>query len=100
MSLELFLFWGIIGWCGTPWPRRWPPSPPPPPSPWWFASRIVGLAGGVIGGYLFNDTWPVQDQGTAGLVVAASSIGALAGSIFLQDILGRVAVSPQPSPPP
>ncbi len=100
MSLALFIFWGVVGWCGTPWPRRWPPPPPPPPDPWWFISRIVGIAGGVIGGWLFNRVWPVQEaQGAIGLAVAASGVGALAGSIILEDILGLVRGGPRAKPP-
>jgi len=100
MSLALLIFWGTVGWCGTPWPRRWPPPPPPPPSPWWFVSRIIGIAGGVIGGWLFNQAWPVQEVGGAiGLAVAASGVGALVGSIILEDVLGRVSAGPQAQPP-
>jgi len=98
--MALLIFWGVVGWCGTPWPRRWPPPPPPPPSPWWFVNRAVGITGGLIGGWLFNQAWPIQEvQGAVGLAVAASGVGALAGTFFLQDILGPLSVGPQPHAP-
>ena len=100
MSLSLLIFWGVAGWCGTPWPRRWPLPPPPPPAPKWFINRIVGIVGGVVGGLLFNQAWPVQEfQGSLGLAVVASGVGAFIGSLFLQDILGRFFGGPQPEPP-
>jgi uncharacterized membrane protein YeaQ/YmgE (transglycosylase-associated protein family) len=89
MSIGLLIFWGAVGWCGTPWPHRWPP--PPPPDPWWFIDRIVGIIGGVIGGILFNQAWPmVETQGLVGLAVAASGVGALVGAFVLLDLYGLV----------
>ncbi len=86
MSAALFLFWAAVGWCGTPW--RWPfPPPPPPPDPWWFIDRIVGIVGGIIGGWLFVQAWPIpQAEGTAALAVLASGAGALVGSLILSDL--------------
>lgn len=44
------LLWALSGWCGTPW-RRWPP--PPPPDPWWF-EKLLGIVGGLAGGWYFH----------------------------------------------
>jgi hypothetical protein len=97
MTPELLFFWGIVGWCGTPWPRRWPLPLPPPPSPW--IRTAVGVVGGVVGGWLFNSAWPVSDAVSVGLAVAASGVGALLGSIVLGDLAGVVSAGPQPEPP-
>lgn len=88
MSAAWFIFWGAVGWCGTPWPWWWrKPPPPPPPDPWWFVDRIVGIVGGVIGGWLFTQAWPVEQAGElVWLAVAASGIGALVGSFILLDL--------------
>jgi uncharacterized membrane protein YeaQ/YmgE (transglycosylase-associated protein family) len=92
MSLGLLLFWGAVGWCGTPWPGWWRhPPPPPPPDPWWLISRLVGIVCGVIGGWLFNQAWPVTQAGAgAGLEVVASGVAALVGAIVLLDLVSMV----------
>jgi len=88
MSAAWFVFWGAVGWCGTPWPWWWrKPPPPPPPDPWWFVDRIVGIVGGVVGGWLFTQAWPVAQAGELlWLAIAASGLGALVGSFILLDI--------------
>jgi hypothetical protein len=84
MTLPLAIFWGLVGWCGTPWPRRWPFPPPPPPDPWWFIIQIAGVIGGIIGGWAFNQAWAV---GTDPVSVVASGVGALIGSVLVTDIV-------------
>jgi uncharacterized membrane protein YeaQ/YmgE (transglycosylase-associated protein family) len=85
MSIAWFVFWGAVGWCGTPWPRKWPP--PPPPDPWWFIDRVVGIVGGIIGGWLFTQAWPVGEvEELVGLAAAASGVGAFVGSLILLDL--------------
>lgn len=99
MTLELLVFWGLVGWCGTPPRPPWPPWPPIP-LPRWLLGRVVGAVAGVVGGWLFNQAWPVGEaQMATGLAVAASGVGALIGAIFITDLLGRVSGSPQPEPP-
>jgi len=112
MSAAWFIFWGAVGWCGTPWPGWWRrPTPPPPPDPWWFIDRIVGIVGGVIGGWLFVQAWPVEQAGElVWLAVAASGVGAFVGSLILLDLYlsfvrGRVGArapdgAPTPAQPP
>ena len=75
-----FIYWSLVGWCGTPWPRRWPfPNPnPPDPEPWW-RGPLLGLAGGIAGGWLAS-----QGMGMESMV--ASSFGALAGGRILSDV--------------
>lgn len=85
MTAGLLGLWVLVGWCGTPWPRRWPP-PPPPPDPWWI--RVVGAVGGVIGGWAYSTAWMPGDIGINAVYAAATSVGALVGSIILQDIIG------------
>lgn len=91
MSIGLVVFWAAVGWCGT-WPRPlpWPFPNGPTPDPW-FVIRIVAIVGGLIGGFLFNQAWPVAEtQGLTGLAVAASGVGALVGSIILLDLYGLI----------
>ena len=90
MSVALLIFWAAVGWCGTPWPGWWrKPWPPPPPDPWWVIDRVVGIVGGVVGGWLFNNSWPVG-QPELGTAVVFSGVGALVGAIILHDLYGFV----------
>jgi hypothetical protein len=52
---KLFLLWAFAGWCGT-LPRYWwfPPKPEPDPPPWRFASKIIGVVAGIIGGWAYT----------------------------------------------
>ncbi len=53
----LAAFWGIVGWCGTPWRRIWWPwPPPPPPEPWWGwrVSPLLSAVAGIVGGWAFQ----------------------------------------------
>jgi uncharacterized membrane protein YeaQ/YmgE (transglycosylase-associated protein family) len=91
MSAALVIFFGAVGWCGTVGPWWWrKPGPPPPPDPWWIIDRIVGIIGGVIGGWLFTQGWPIPDQGDIGRAVVAAGVAALVGSLILLDIYGLV----------
>ncbi len=85
---ELFIFWMLTGWCGNePW--RWP-RPKPDPDPWWII-KILGVIGGVAGGWLFYQVWPPgQEAGITGIYVAATGIGAYVGSAFLSDVYGLI----------
>lgn len=85
MNPGLFGLWLLVGWCGTPWPRRWP-WPRPDPPPWWL--QVVGAVGGIIGGWAYQTMWPAGDMGVGALYAAATSVGALVGSIILQDVVG------------
>jgi hypothetical protein len=80
MNIALWVLWGAVGWCGTPW-RRWPP--PPDPDPWWW--RVIGIVGGLAGGWLFSSAW--QAGSDPATYAALSSLGALAGSIIVQDVV-------------
>ena len=85
MSVPLLIFWGAVGWCGTPWPRWWK-NPPPPPDPWWIIGQVIGIVGAIVGGWLFTQAWAASDA----LSVLASGAGALAGAIIASDITGLV----------
>ena len=84
MNAGLFVWWALVGWCGTPW-RRWPP-PPPPPDPW---VNVINIIGGVAGGWVFSQVFPVGDTSTA-IVAATTSIGALTGSVVFGNMYGVV----------
>ena len=88
MTIGTLLFWGAVGWCGTAWPWWWRPPPPPPgPDPWWFIDRIVSIVGGVLGGWVFTQAWPMDQAGQLmGLAVVASGVGALVGSFIIYDL--------------
>jgi len=87
MNIALFGLWVLVGWCGTPWPRRWPWPPPPPPDPW--STKVVNVVGGVIGGWTFNQIWSAGEAMT-GIDAAATSLGAFVGSAILGDVYGMV----------
>lgn len=113
MSPSLFILWAVAGWCITGWPRlrlRWPlrkpvprrpsvPFPEPPPYPW-LITRIVGVVGGVIGGWVFTEVFVPQPNPwiTAGpssepwmlVVAAATTVGAFLGASLLTDLDGLV----------
>ncbi len=88
MTSVLVGLWILVGWCGTPWPRRWswPPSGPVP-DPWFL--KVVNVVGGVIGGWAFNQIWPAGDAVT-GVAAAATALGAFVGSVILGDVYGLV----------
>jgi hypothetical protein len=88
-----YLFWALAGWCGTPWPRRWPPLPWPPgpdpdpvykpqPDPW-VILKVIGVVGGIIGGLIF-------DRVFEGGPLPARSLGWIAATSFGGLIVGRV----------
>jgi len=95
MRLSLFVLWAITGWCGTPWLKWWwrwpgPPVPgPPEPDPWPIISRIIGLAGGIVGGWAYTQVFgPSPEPWTSALPAAASALGAFLGGRLLTDIYG------------
>lgn len=115
MRLSLFVLWGITGWCGTLLLilLRFPPppldTPERPPRPNWLLPRIIGVVGGVIGGWVFTEAF---GQGVPWIAVgvnpvpwitagphpepwrlaaaAATSVGAFLGASLLTDLYGLV----------
>jgi uncharacterized membrane protein YeaQ/YmgE (transglycosylase-associated protein family) len=85
------LGWALIGWCGTPFPRRWPWPPPPPDGDPWLV-KVIGIVGGLAGGWLFGQLFAADLGSAAGLVV--TFFGAWAGSIILNDAYGLVRGGP------
>jgi len=102
MNVSLLVLWALVGWCGTV-PRRWPWPPPPPdpgPDPWWLFSRVIGVIAGIIGGWAFTRVFgPQPEPWVSALPAAASSLGAFVVARVATDIIGRVALNPQPLPP-
>jgi len=91
MQLSLFLLWALAGWCGNE-PRRWgfPPKPGPGPDPWWFASRIIGVVFGIIGGWGYTKIFgPHPEPWTSALPAAASAFGAFLAARFVTDVVSR-----------
>lgn len=86
MSAGLIALWVIAGWCGTP---PWPWPPPPGPDPWPWLRKIVGVVGGLVGGWGYLQLWPV-DGGVTGIDAAATAVGAFLGSILLSNIFGLI----------
>jgi uncharacterized membrane protein YeaQ/YmgE (transglycosylase-associated protein family) len=84
-----FVIWALVGWCGTPW-RRWPVPPGPGPEPW-LSVRILGVIGGLAGGWImtrFFDGTPLAAH-TLGYV-AAASVGAFVGGRVLAEVTSRL----------
>lgn len=70
----MFALWMLVGWCGTP-PKPWPWPPDPDPDPW--LRKILGLAGGVAGGWAFGQ---YIDEN-----IIIGAIGAWVGSVILNE---------------
>lgn len=79
-----FAMWALVGWCGTP-PRPWPW--PWPPDPW--ISKVIGLVGGVAGGWAYTQTFGAGGEIDA-LGVAAGSVGAWVGATVLSNVYGLI----------
>ena len=79
-DVMMWIFWGLVGWCGTTRPR-----PKPEPNP--FIPVAAGIVGGVIGGFLFDMAFPTEGAMSA-LDFAATCIGAYAGGRVLSGIVG------------
>jgi hypothetical protein len=112
MRLSLFVLWAIVGWCGNEplvWLvlRRWwwpiPPTPPPPgPDPWpiVFLLRIIGIVGGIVGGWVFTVAFgfpvpwitagPHPEPWIPIVVAAATTVGAFLGARLFVDIYALV----------
>ncbi len=92
MQLSLFVFWALVGWCGTPWPRwwwRWPIPPPPEPDPW-FIPRLIGVVGGLAGGWAFSQVFGPHPEPWTVVPAAATAVGAFVGARLLVDVYGLV----------
>jgi hypothetical protein len=87
MSALLFVWWAIVGWCGTV-PRG--PFPPPPPDPDPYPWRVaLGVVGGVLGGWAFSQMFPAGDASVA-VMAATTGFGALVGSALVGSIYGMM----------
>jgi uncharacterized membrane protein YeaQ/YmgE (transglycosylase-associated protein family) len=81
----IWVFWALSGWCGTPW-RRFPPPPPPNPDPW-LSLRVVGIIGGLVGGWAFGRIFQSDPMpGLSAVHVAATCVGAFIGGRVLSEL--------------
>jgi hypothetical protein len=81
MYTQLLIVSALVGWCGTPWPRPWPwPWPPPGPDPDPWLAKVIGVVGGLLGG------WLISQMAEPGLLSAV--VGGWIGSVLLTDIIG------------
>ena len=90
MGIELFALWALVGWCGTPpHPRPWP-WPGPDPDPWII--KVVGVVGGIAGGWAFYALFSggVIIDGMGAVTAAATAVGAYVGAVFLNDMYGLI----------
>lgn len=95
-----YVAWAIAGWCGTVpislliwWllRRRRPVPPPPPPDPFLEGPRphpwleaLVGVVGGIAGGFLFDSIDAGETLTRVDL--AATSFGAFLGGNLLSRL--------------
>lgn len=70
MNVELIIFWILASWVLIIF---WLPDPPPN-----WLTRILGVVGGVVGGYLFNMAWPGAAESVIGVVVGAGVVVSIA----------------------
>ena len=84
MNVQMLVVMALVGWCGTPWPRPWPwPWPPPGPDPDPWLSKVIGVVGGIVGGWAISTL-----AGADGFVAAA--VGAWIGSKVFNEVYGLV----------
>lgn len=100
MSTGLLLLWILVGWCGNEF-RRGRRGPIPPPDPWPWLPGLLAAVGGLVGGWLFQRTWPSEPTVTS---AAATAVGALAGGVLVSAIADRFLRRPaapeaRPGPP-
>ena len=93
MSLAIYVLWFAVGICPDWWPPfRWPPPPPWPPEPgpgpypppWRFI--VSGLAG-VLGGWLFSNTWGPEQGGVDAFYAGITCLGAVVASILVRGLV-------------
>ncbi len=96
MNIPLLILWGAIGWSVTALIQAI--TTKNSLTNFWLLGRVVGVVGGILGGWLFTLAWSSQIP-IDGVGAAATSIGAIAGAIVLTDLLSKVQLSPQPDPP-
>lgn len=93
MNLALFVLWGLAGWCANEQRRisfRMREFEPPVPRPNWFASRIIGVVTGIIGGWLYTQVFgPQPEPWSSALPAAASALGAVIAARVVTDIYAR-----------
>jgi hypothetical protein len=86
-SLGLFGLWAAVGYCPDWWPWR-PGRKGPPPPPWW---RVIGVLGGILGGYIFSRVFDAGAIRSEAVYAASTAVGAYVGSVILQSIVGVFA---------
>lgn len=91
MRIPWIILWILIGWIKWwPWPPWPPPLPGPDPPPPWLIIRIIGVAGAVIGGWLFTQLFagPQPEPPLSLVSTAATAVGAFVGAAFAVDTYG------------
>ena len=86
MNALLLVWWALVGWCGTVPRPRFPLPPPPGPDPWF---RVIGVVGGIAGGWAFSQMFPGGDVSLA-VMAATTGVGAFVGSALFGDVFGMV----------
>lgn len=103
MTLSLLALWALAGWCLTGVHEWWLKPLPlidfpeePPPGPDWIIPKILGVVGGVIGGWVFTEVFvsgsdslttigPQGDSWMPLVRAAATTVGAAIGATLLTD---------------
>lgn len=86
MELSLFVLGMLAGWCGTPWPIRfpwwrWPPPPPTPEPVCPLCGNIFATLGGLAGTAVLASLWPNEVHVSSVILVGALG-GRIAGAVY------------------
>lgn len=86
MNAAIYAVAMLAGWCGTPWPRRWPipfpwppkPEPDPPPCP--VCGNIISTLAGLGIVVLFAQVLDAE------LSIAGAGVVGFVGGRFVGDL--------------
>ncbi len=74
----------LVGWCGTPWPIRWPipiPPRPEPDPPCPVCGNVVSALGGLIGGFLVTQLVP-NEVSLVSVAIGSFVVARIAGDLY------------------
>lgn len=85
MSITFLIIGFLAGWCGTPWPKRWPipwpPVPKPDPPPCWICGNFASGIAGVFTAFLVMNFIP-EEVDLATISITSFIGGRLGGDLY------------------